>query len=78
MLSYQVSDGKFCISRHPSVKDFFYVHFIEYNGRDYGTAFVGNLNACTIYCKERQIEYLEAEIEQIKSQKVSLFYIDQE
>ena len=78
MLSFKVSDGTFYIEPCPSLTEFFYVHFFEYSKIDYGMAFIGKLNACIIYCKERQIEYLEREIEMLKSLEEPIVYTEEE
>ncbi len=78
MLSFKVSDGTFLIEEHPTVKSIYYVHFIEGNKIDYGIAFIGNYTACVIYCKQRQIEYLEREIEILKSQDEPCYYLEHE
>lgn len=78
MLSFKVSDGTYRIERYHGAKDIFYVHFIEYDNIEYSISFIGNLNACVIYCKQRQIEYLENEIERLKSQEDSIVYTEEE
>lgn len=78
MLSFEVLDGTFWIEVNPSAKRSYYVHFIEDNGTDYGVAFIGSFTACLIYCKQRQIEYLECEIEKLKNQEESILYTEEE
>lgn len=77
MLSYDVSDGTFLIVGHPSVKDIYYVHFIENDNKYYGVSFIGNLNACVIYCKQMQIQCLEREISMLKQDEPCV-YLEEE
>lgn len=78
MLEFKVADGSFFIKRHPFIEGVFYIHFVENGERDNGIQFIGKLTACIIYCQERQIEYIEREIETLKSLVDPIVYTEEE